>query len=230
MINPQKATRVFAILALVMILAGCTTPTVVVPPTADIPKVRTEAAQTVVAKITIEAALNPTSTATEAPVAFTATTAPSPTAAAAEPSATLIPTLTSVATLKPSSGGGGGGVYPTATRRAGPDQAQFISQSPTDGHVFHPSEDFDGVWTFKNVGTSTWNTHFYYRVAEKSRGLGIAKANIYYLGKDVKPGESISLIADMVAPSTAGRYVVYMELVNDNGSTFYAFYMVVDVK
>src|SRR5512146_1069643 len=105
MINLQKPTRLFAILALVLILAGCTTPTVVVAPTADIPKVRTEAAQPVVAKITIEAALTPTNTATTAPAVVTATTAPSPTTPpATAPTATLIPTLTLAPTLKPVTG------------------------------------------------------------------------------------------------------------------------------
>ena len=34
----QKTTRVFGILALALILVGCSTPTVVAPPTPDIPK------------------------------------------------------------------------------------------------------------------------------------------------------------------------------------------------
>ena len=63
MSRTQKATRFFAILALVFILVGCSSPTTVVQPTQDVNPVRTEAAQTVVAKLTIEAALNPTATA-----------------------------------------------------------------------------------------------------------------------------------------------------------------------
>ena len=190
MIHLQKTTRLFAILALVLILAGCTTPTVVVPPTPDIPKVRTEAAQTVVAKITIEAALNPTNTAvaTEVPVVVTPTTEPSPTAGAGAATATLIPTLTLAPTLKPVTGGGV--VYPTATRRAGPDQAQLVTQSPGDGKVYHPSEQFDGVFTFKNVGTSTWNTNYRYK-AITDKGTIMSSSNTFYLGNEVKPGSRI---------------------------------------
>lgn len=227
--NLQKTTRLFAIMALVLILAGCNTPTVVVEPTVDIPKVRTEAVQTVVSKMTIEAALNPTATATEAPIVFTAT--PEPTATAAQATATLIPTNTSVPTLPPptsGSGGSGGVVYPTATRRAGPDQAQLISQSPYDGTRYSPGNEFDGVWTFKNVGTTTWNTNYYYDFADK--GTNLAKTNRYYLPKTVKPGESITIYADMVAPATAGRYVSYWQLRNDNGAVFYGFYLIIDVK
>jgi hypothetical protein len=230
--NLQKTTRFFAILLFGLTLAGCNTPTVVAPPTPDIPRVRTEAVQTVVAKLTIEAALNPLPTATIASVEATATEAEAPTAtqapAAQEATATLVPTLTAIPTIKPPTGGGV--VYPTATRRAGPDQAQFISQSPEDGKVFHPSEQFDASWTFKNVGTKTWNKNYRIRVAS-SKGVVLSKAKTYYLrDSEVKVGEQTTFIADMQAPSTAGRSVTYWELCNDNGDIFYAFYLVVDVK
>jgi hypothetical protein len=230
MSNLQKTTRLVALLALAVILVGCSTPTVVTEPTPDIPKIRTESAQTVVAKLTIEAALNPTATSTEAPVVMTATNAPTeaPTQAPAQATATLVPTFTPVATLKPATGGGGNPA-PTATRRAGPDQAQYITQSPGDGAVYHPGNEFDGTWTFKNVGTSTWTKGVYYfRFA--NQGTNLAKANTYLLQEDVAPGKSVTLVADMVAPASAGRYVSYYQLINNNGGIFYEFYMVIDVK
>jgi hypothetical protein len=238
MSNLQKTTRLFAFLALYAVLAcvilvGCTTPTVVVEPTPDIPKIRTESVQTVVANLTIEAALNPTATtpATAAPIVVTATAAPSeaPTQApaASEATATLIPTLTPVATLKPATGGGN--PAPTATRRAGPDQAQYVSQSPYDGQVYHPSNQFDANWTFKNVGTSTWTKGIYY-IRFAGKGTNLAKADKYMVSKDVLPGDSYTFIADMVAPAQGGRYVSYWQLVNNNGAVFYEFYLVIDVK
>jgi len=225
MIRTQKTIRVFAILALVIILVGCSGPTAIVPPTPDIPSIQTEAVQTAVAKITIEAALNPTPTvetpaATE-PVA-TATTEPSPTL----PLPTAAP-ATSVPTVRPATSGGVA-AFPTATRRAGPDQAQLVSQDPTDGTVFTPGSEFDGTWTFKNIGTSTWNSNYYYRVSKDSNNL--AKSDRYYLSQNVKPGDSIRLVADMVAPSSGGRTVTNWELVNDNGEIFYQFFLVVDVN
>lgn len=225
----QETIRVFAILALILVLAGCSSPTAVVAPTPDIPMVRTEAVQTVVAKITIEAALNPTATTAptaEAPAVVTATQAPTATEAPATPTTAVAATATS--TLRPVTSGGGGAVYPTATRRSGPDQASLVSQEPKDGTVFGPGTEFDGTWTFKNVGTSTWNSNFYYR--ETTQGTKLAKANRYYLSKSVKPNESITLVSDMVAPAQGGRYVSYWELVNDNGAVFYSFYLVIDVK
>jgi len=220
----QKTNRIFATLALVFILVGCNTPTVVAPPTPDIPSVRTEAAQTVIAKLTIEAALRPSETTqpseTPLPVVLTATTEPSPTAAPA--TATLIPTATALV----SSSGGGGVALPTVTRRAGPDQADLIAQEPIDGANFNAGVEFDGAWTFRNIGTSTWTTGFEYRHAG---GTNLAKERIYTLRQSVAPGETITLYADMVAPASQGRYVSNWELVNENGDVFYQFYLVIDV-
>jgi hypothetical protein len=234
------AFRLAATLALALILVGCTGPTAVVSPTQDLPTVRTEAASTVVAQITIDAALNPTPTTaaatpvpTEAATATTAPTATQPPAASPTPLATFTPFATQGSTGGTGgtgSSGGTGAVLPTATRRAGPDQAQFITQDPKDGAVFHAGEEFDGSWTFKNIGTSTWNTNYRIRVANNGKGTVMSKANLYKLNKEVKPGESIKVFADMVAPTSAGRYVSYWELCNDNGEIFYNYYLVVDVK
>ncbi len=222
----QKTTRLSAILALVIILVGCSTPTQVVQPTQDVPSIRTKSAMTVVAKITIEAALQPE--ATEPPAAqpspqiivVTATPEPNPTATATA----LAPTATLIPTSKPPAGGV---VYPTATRRAGPDQAELISQSPKDGTAYSAGEEFDGTWTFKNVGTSTWSTNYDYRF---SGGTNLTKVKFYSLPKSVAPGETVTLVTDMVAPAQGGRYTSYWELTNENGDVFYQFFMIIDVK
>jgi hypothetical protein len=219
----QKTTRLFATLAFVIILVGCTGPTAVVAPTQDIPQIRTESAQTVVAKLTIAAALQPASTSTAAP---TATEAVEPATATSMPNPTppqVLATATPIPTIKPPSGV----VYPTATRRAGPDQAQFISQEPLDGTDFSAGQEFDGAWTLKNVGTTTWSVDYDYRF---SGGTNFSPVKFYALPKSVAPGETITLYADMVAPDTAGRYVSYWELCNTNGDVFFQFYVVIDVK
>jgi hypothetical protein len=224
----QKTTRLLAILALGIILVGCSTPTVVVPPTQDIPSIRTESAQTVVAKLTIEAALEPAATeppavqATPQIIVITATPEPNPTATPTTQSVAATATL--IPTAKPVSGGA---VYPTATRRAGPDQAQLISQSPKDGASFSAGAEFDGTWTFKNVGTSTWSVNYDYRFSD---GTNLAKAKLYSVPKSVAPGESVTLATDMVAPAEAGRYTSYWELTNENGDVFYQFFLIIDVK
>jgi hypothetical protein len=166
------------------------------------------------------------------------TATPEPTATdepQAEPTATSAPSATATTATGSGSGttstggstSGGSVVYPTATRRAGPDQAQFVSQEPTDGRVFNAGTEFDGIWTFKNIGTSTWTTGFEYRFAG---GTNFAKERIYTVRESVSPGETTRLVADMVAPSSAGRYVSNWELVNENGDVFAVFYMVIDVR
>jgi len=220
----QKTTRLVTILALALILVGCSTPTptVVELPTPDISKVRTESVQTVVAKLTIEAALQPTATLppTAAPLVITATPEPTSTP---EP-VIVLPTAT--ATTKPVTGGGGV-VYPTATKRSGPDLAQMISQNPIDGTNVSAGSEFDGTWTFKNIGTSTWTTGYEYRFAS---GTNLAKAKIYPLKESVAPGDTITLVADMVAPPQAGRYTSYWELVNENGDVFFNFFIIIYVN
>lgn len=231
----QRATWWVLILALALTLVGCNTPTVEVSPTQDIPSIRTESAQTVVAKITIDAALNPTEVpATQPPaqpVVITATQAPTATATQALQLPTLAPTKTATARPATSSGtsGSSGVVYPTKTVRSGPDQAQLVSQEPKDGAVYGPGEEFDARWTFKNVGTSTWNANYRVNV-QTDKGTQMAKADRYMIRDVTAPGASTTFIADMVAPTSAGRYVMYLNLANDNNSVFYTFYTVIDVK
>jgi len=224
--NRMKITTgVVSILALALILAACSTPTVVAPPTPDIPAIRTESVQTVVAKLTIEAALNPTT-----PPEPSATAVP-PAAPTEAPTATLppvlVPTATQLPTLAPVSGGSGGVPAPTRTRRAGPDQALYITQSPSDGTVYKPGTSFDATWTFKNIGTSKWTTGYEYRFYD---GTNLSNKTVYQLKEIVDPGGSTTLVVDMVAPPSAGRYVSNWELTNDNGDVFYQFYVVIDVR
>lgn len=226
----QKTTRIFAFMALVFILVGCSSPTAVVQPTQDVNPIRTEAAQTVVAKLTIEAALNPTATTqpTAEPVVLTATLAPSPTATQAV--ATLAPTATLIPTNRPGTSGTGGGaaVYPTRTPQR-PDAAILVSQEPTDGTKIGPGVEFDGKWVLKNIGTTTWSTGYEYRTPGGDDDP-LSMKNIYTLPSSVKPGESVTIYADMKAPSEGGRYTSQWELVNENGEIFFRFFMVINVE
>ena len=216
--------RTLAILMLVVILAACSTPTVVVQPTQDIPAVRTEVAKTVVAKVTIEAALNPSATPAAAQVMVVTATpdAAAPTATKAASAATLVPTL------RPATGGVSGGfIKATSTRRAGPDLAQILAQEPGDGARYNAGVSFDAKFTFKNTGTSTWTNGFEYRFAS---GTNLSDRTRYTVPATVKPGETVTLVIDMLAPASAGRYTSHWELVNINGDVFYQFFVVIDVN
>lgn len=228
MMRLHKTTRALAGLAFgLLLLVGCTTPTVVVLPTADIPAIRTEAAQTVVAKLTIAAALNPTATeaptqAQPEPAVITATLAASPTAAAE--TATQAPTAASVATQRPTSASSG--FVATATKRSIPDTLSYISSSPADLTTFTPGAKFDATWQVKNTGTTTWKPEYYIRFA---RGTDMGEAPRFYLDQSVKPGDTVSLVADLVAPPNSGTYVAYYDFCTDNADIIFTAYVAIVV-
>jgi hypothetical protein len=129
----------------------------------------------------------PTLAATTAPVESTPTEIPaSPTALS--PTNTVLP-----ATQVPK---------PTAT--SVPFACQLVKQTPENGKIFKPNDNFDAVWTVKNVGTAVWtDTDVDYRYKS---GDKIHEHEIYDLQKNTKPGESIDLIVDMTAPDKEGKY------------------------
>jgi len=230
----KRAARVLVILALVIILAACSAPAtpMAAAPTQDLAPVRTEAAATVIAKITIQAALQPSATPEATleppePIVITATPAPATLTAETpdEPEITE-PTATPTSAVAAQSGTSGSAAYPPRTPSA-PDNAAFILQSPVDGTVFSPGEDFDATWTIMNTGTTTWTTNYSYRL---SGGTDFAVNDYYGLKEEVKPGERITLVADMEAPSQAGRYTSNWDLRNENGDVFFRFYITIVVN
>jgi hypothetical protein len=74
-----------------------------------------------------------------------------------------------------------------------------------------PGTDFDGVFYVKNTGTITWlksDVDYVYVV-----GSDFAKHDVYYLPKDVAPGETVKLTVDFLAPYARGdRYVTEWQL------------------
>ncbi len=230
--NTTGISTFLAALLIGIILVGCTsTPTVVVPPTQDIPSIRTESAATVISKLTIEAALNPSATAA-APIVVTATPEPAtstPEAPAASPTATVAVGVLPTNTTAPVTGGGVSRPIPTATRRSGPDQVQYLGQDPLDATKFSPGNQFDAKFTFKNIGTSTWSTDYDMRF---ERGTNLAEGQPKHIPftKSVAPGETVTLIFDAVAPPDAGRYTSYWSLINGNGDIFAEFFLIIDVQ
>jgi hypothetical protein len=129
----------------------------------------------------------PTLTATLAPIESTATPVPA--------SPTPLPPTNTVrpVTLTPK---------PTAT--AIPLACQQVKQSPDDGKTFKPGDNFDTVWTVKNVGSAVWadtDVDYRYKSGEK-----IHQAEIYDLPETTKPGESVELVVEMNAPDKEGKY------------------------
>ena len=232
MMRLNKTTRLLAGLALsLLFLAACTTPTVVAPATPDLAVVRTEAVQTAVAKITIAAALNPTATeaAAQEPQVLVITATPEPTTAATAAPAVAqaaTATATTAPTLAPATSGGSGGVYPTLTPRSIPDNLILISYSPEDGDKFNAGTKFDAVWKVKNTGTTTWGTDYYLRF---TGGTDMGEAGRFYLKQAVQPGETVDLIADLIAPANWGTYIGNYQFCTPNADIIYKMYVMIVV-
>jgi hypothetical protein len=94
---------------------------------------------------------------------------------------------------------------------------QLVSASPNTIKSMSPNTDFDAVWEVKNTGSKNWDLKAVdYKYMS---GAKIYKYNaVYDLPKTVKPGESIKIIVDMIAPSSPGVYTTNWALVEGSGT------------
>ena len=170
-----------------------------------------DAFQTMVAQSTQTATpLAPTATASQ-PVVPTNTPIP--------PTNTPIPTV--VVTVVP----------PTAT--SVPPTATRIPPTPTplpcnwvefvkdvtipDGTKITGGTSFTKTWRLRNAGSCTWTTEYDLAFV---KGDQMSAPNYVDMPKAVKPGETIDLSVDMIAPTAPGKYTAYFMLVNQNGVRF----------
>src|SRR5512140_849515 len=84
------------------------------------------------------------------------------------------------------------------------DSAKFLSDiTVPDGTVFKAGEAFTKTWRLGNNGSCAWTTGYALVYAGGDR-LGAPET--LSLPVEVKPGFSIDLSLNMVAPSVAGHY------------------------
>jgi hypothetical protein len=106
-----------------------------------------------------------------------------------------------------------GGTVTTPTQPT-TSRCQVTSVSPSV--PLNKGQDFDGKWTIKNTSNQNWEMS-----AVDYKFVGGTKmhtqADAFDLPQTVKPGESITIVVDMLAPSTAGSYSTTWALVQ--GST-----------
>lgn len=87
---------------------------------------------------------------------------------------------------------------------------QVISVTP--GSSISSRYDFDAVWTIKNVSSKTWDGNSVdYKFISGSKMH--KRADVYDLHQNIKPGETVKVIVDMVAPGQAGFYSANWALV-----------------
>ncbi len=83
---------------------------------------------------------------------------------------------------------------------------QLLSKNPDNWARIRRRTTFDAVWNVKNTGTKIWKPDAV--VLNYVEGAKLQSGEkTYPLTTYVSPGESVTLIADMITPKTAGTYI-----------------------
>lgn len=205
--KPLTAAILTALVLLVIILNACTpvTPARSLPDTGT---VYTQAVQTVSAQLTQAAGATAVAQLTQ--IAGSSPTPLPPTPTATTPAESLTDTP-----VPPT---------PTSTRSqptAIPlpcDAAAFVADvSTADGKKLQPGAHFTKTWRLKNTGTCAW-TPDYDLVLTRGDRMGGSKA--VSLDTRVKPGQTVDVSVDLVAPSEPGEYTGWWMLRNADGKLF----------
>ena len=199
-VNKHQQFRVLLI-ALVLILAGCSSGGPEASPTPEPETVMTAAAQTAEVRLTEIAESTPSPTP-----APTTTSQPSPDAGVIGVPATRtpegIPTLTPTVEELPT----------------GADKAAYVMDvTVPDGTEFNPGETFTKVWRLSNVGSSTWGTSYQLAFIGGAQMGGIEKVSIPV---SVPPGSTADVEVELVAPEANGTYRGFWSMKNSAGTLF----------
>lgn len=199
----MKKRNLTLFMAFALIIAACA-PATPIEPTPDVFAIRTSAASTVIAELTLTAA------------AFTPTSAPpTETATPAEPTATATQ-LTILAT------------DPTQIALGTPgalcDDYDFnldtLDVTIPDGTPMTPGQEFVKTWKIRNTGICTWNTNYKPIFSYSSPPNEDMDAQPIALTALVAPGQEVDVSVQFKAPATRGEYTGYWQMVNDKGIPF----------
>jgi type II secretory pathway pseudopilin PulG len=225
--NMKKNMIVIIILA--VLLAGCAPGQ---SPEAIQAQVNTAVEQTLAAQNQIADSVALT-VAAQVPLSTpTAEVVPTATPTTVPTFAPPVPTVTPVAIIPPSGGGGGGsssggGSSPTSKSKI--YSCAIVAEKPYDGASFRPGDSFDKSWTIKNTGSATWEANWEF---EYKGGDDISPTGDFYIGQQVKPGGTITLVVEVDAPKIvqkdSGKVFVMTWSLN-NGSHFCTPYVAIKV-
>lgn len=191
-------------LALSLLLSGCTFPGAAMPTLdaaaqqATVDVVVTQVLQTMAVNLTETAQAMPTSTITLTPVPPTETPTPLPTATK------WVPTATKPSTPKP-----------TYTATPWDYNCRITGTSPAAGTKININSDFDMTWKMQNIGAKTWELGFVdlkYISGTKLQSY----ADVFDVKSAVASGGELTMVVDMKTPATAGKYTANWALVMDN--------------
>jgi hypothetical protein len=132
------------------------------------------------------------------------------------PTITPLPTLTQQAVQSP----------PTQTPLPC-DKALFMSETIPDDTEFASGETFTKSWTFKNVGTCTWNTDYKMVFSTGDAMGGPVSVNV---PTSVAPNAQVTISVNLTAPTDPGTYTGYWKLQADDNEQFGQVYVRVKTK
>jgi hypothetical protein len=205
----MKNKLLIIVLTCILILAACA-PATPIQPTPDVMVIRTSAAYTVVAELTLTAA------------AFTSTPLP-PTETAVPPLPTETPTLAA-------------GADPTQIALGTPgqlcDNLSFdiatVDVTIVDGTVMTPGQEFVKTWKIKNTGICAWGDGYGLIYAGYADAMSGKPAP---LGTLVQVGQEVEVSVNFKAPIKVGEYTSAWQMANAKGIPFgKALYIKIVVK
>jgi len=199
--------KLIPFLSIILILFACELPAFVSPAVTPQPgSLETIIVQTVGAaqSQTAQYFPSPTRTPTETlPPTNTPTETPTPT----ETFVFIFPTSTSTRTATPTED-------VLLDENEDPD-CRLISRKPVIDKVFDPQTDFDARWEIENISESLWNSdnidYIYYS------GRKMHRQAAYDLPQNVAPGETVTIIVDMLTPKKEGNYSTTWTLRSNQG-------------
>lgn len=213
---------VTALLVLVLLASACTLLQSPQPSIPDTGALFTQAAQTVVAQLTL-AASGVTSTPTLLPATETALPATETVEPTATPTETEPPTSTATASPVP----------PTSTPVPTNPPARTPTPTPVpclwarlvedvtvaEDTEFTPNSAFTKVWLVRNIGTCTWNDEFDL-VFDGGNPMGAPNVFDFPDNVRVRPGDSVELSVQLTSPDDEGRHRSDWLLRSDRGEEF----------
>ncbi len=94
---------------------------------------------------------------------------------------------------------------PNSTEGVAGLSCELVGQTPADGSIFDPREQFSAAWTIKNTGVGSWDStsiDFEYFSGAKT----YVGTTAYDLPNDVPVNKSVTISVAMKAPKGAGSY------------------------
>ncbi len=94
----------------------------------------------------------------------------------------------------------------------------FISETIPDGTNFKSAQAFQKTWTIKNGGSRIWNESFkFVRTSSNPDYEMLGSPAQIPLPREAKPGETIQIGIDLVAPKQSGQFTIFYQLQDGTG-------------